>query len=97
MSRDPRTVLLEPVVTEKTSRRKDAFNEVTFVVARDANKIEIRNAVESLFSVQVLSVRTVSVRGKLKRMGRFEGKTSAWKKAIVTLKEGQSIEFFEHA
>lgn len=97
MSRDPRKVLLEPVVTEKTARRKDAHNEVTFVVARDANKIEIRNAVESLFSVQVLSVRTVSVRGKLKRMGRFAGKTSAWKKAIVTLKEGQSIEFFEHA
>lgn len=97
MNRDPRTIVLEPVITEKTSRSREVKNEVTFVVARDANKIEIRNAVESLFDVKVLSVRTMSVRGKTKRMGRFEGKTSAWKKAFVTLKEGESIEFFEHA
>ena len=97
MNRDPRTIVLEPVITEKTSKRREAHNEVVFAVARDANKIEIRNAVENLFDVKVLSVRTMSVRGKMKRMGRFEGKTSAWKKAIVTLKEGESIEFFEHA
>lgn len=97
MKRDPRTVILEPVVTEKTARKRETANEVSFKVARDANKIEIRSAVEELFNVVVTDVRTMSVRGKLKRLGRFEGRRSSWKKAIVTLKEGQTIEFFEHA
>jgi large subunit ribosomal protein L23 len=97
MKRDPRTVILEPVVTEKTARKREASNEVAFKVSRDANKIEIRSAVEELFNVMVTDVRTMSVRGKLKRLGRFEGRRASWKKAIVTLKEGQSIEFFEHA
>lgn len=97
MKRDPRTVILEPVVTEKATRDREAKNEVAFKVARDANKVEIRNAVEELFDVVVTSVRTMSVRGKLKRLGRFEGRRASWKKAIVTLKEGQVIDFFEHA
>ncbi len=97
MKRDPRTIILEPVVTEKTARSRETKNEVTFKVARDANKIEIRNAVEELFDVAVASVRTLSVTGKVKRLGRFEGKRAGWKKAIVTLKEGHTIEFFEHA
>lgn len=97
MKRNPRTVILEPVVTEKTARKRETSNEVFFKVARDANKIEIRSAVEELFNVVVTDVRTMSVRGKLKRLGRFEGRRASWKKAIVTLKEGQSIEFFEHA
>jgi large subunit ribosomal protein L23 len=97
MKRDPRTIILEPVVTEKTTRRREVKNEVAFKVAKDANKIEIRNAVEELFGVHVKGVRTVSMHGKVKRLGRFEGKRASWKKAIVTLKEGDVIEFFEHA
>jgi large subunit ribosomal protein L23 len=97
MRRDPRTIVLEPVVTEKTARRAEGKNEVVFKVARDANKIEIRKAVEELFDVSVEGVRTIAMHGKVKRLGRFEGKRAAWKKAVVTLKEGDTIEFFEHA
>ena len=97
MKRNPRTIILEPVLTEKTMRAHEKSNEVAFVVARNANKIEVKRAVEELFKVKVLDVRTMSVAGKTKRLGRFEGKTAAWKKAIVTLGEGDTIEFFEHA
>jgi len=96
MNRDPRKVILEPVVTEKSTRERQEKNQFAFVVARDATKIEIRNAVEKLFNVGVLSVRTMNVEGKMKRLGRFQGRRSSWKKAIVTLREGQKIEFFEH-
>ncbi len=97
MKRDPRTIILAPVTTEKTARHREAKNEVAFKVARNANKIEIRRAVEELFDVSVRTVRTISVTGKVKRLGRFEGKRASWKKAIVTLREGDTIEFFEHA
>ena len=97
MSRDAREIILEPVVTEKSTRQRETHNVVAFVVARNANKIEIRKAVEKLFDVSVTSVRTITVPGKRKRLGRYEGMRSGWKKAIVTLKEGESIEFFEHA
>jgi large subunit ribosomal protein L23 len=97
MKRDPRTIILEPVVTEKTTRKREVANEVAFKVAKDANKIEIRNAIEELFDVHVRKVRTIAMHGKIKRLGRFEGKRASWKKAIVTLKEGDVIEFFEHA
>ncbi len=97
MKRNPRSIVLEPVITEKSARDREKNNTVVFAVARDANKIEIGKAIEELFSVTVLGVRTMSVSGKLKRLGRFEGRRAGWKKAIVTLKEGDSIEFFEHA
>jgi large subunit ribosomal protein L23 len=97
MKRDPRTIILEPVVTEKMAHMRDTQNEVAFKVAKDANKIEIRRAVEELFDVKVRGVRTVSMHGKVKRLGRFEGKRASWKKAIVTLRQGDTIEFFEHA
>ena len=97
MSRDARDIILEPVITEKSTRQRETKNVVAFVVARDANKIEIRKAVERLFNVSVTNVRTITVPGKRKRLGRYEGIRSGWKKAIVTLKEGDSIEFFEHA
>ena len=97
MKRDPRTVILEPVTTEKTTRKRETNNEVAFVVARDANKVEIRNAVQELFDVDVVAVRTIKVPGKVKRLGRSEGRRPGFKKAIVKLKEGQTIEFFEHA
>ena len=69
--------------------------QLLFEVAKDANKVEIRHAVEKLWNVDVVDVRTAIVRGKEKRMGRFVGKRSNWKKAIVTIAAGQNIEFFE--
>jgi large subunit ribosomal protein L23 len=72
-----------------------ALGKYTFRVADGANKIEIRKAVEEIFNVNVKSVNTVSVRGKKRRRGRYLGTTSEWKKAVVTLKEGQKIEAFE--
>jgi large subunit ribosomal protein L23 len=97
MRRDPRTIILAPVVTEKMARARETQNEVAFKVAGDANKIEIKRAVEELFNVKVRTVRTLSMHGKLKRLGRFEGRRASWKKAIVTLRQGDSIEYFEHA
>ncbi len=93
--REPHEIIRRPLITEKGTGLKDHANHYLFEVARDANKIEIRRAIESLFRVKVLAVRTLSVRGKEKRVGRFVGRTPDWKKAIATLKEGDSIEFFE--
>ena len=89
------SIIKKPHVTEKTSLVSDASNTVAIVVDRDANKIEIKQAVESLFKVKVDDVRTVNVAGKVKRVGKNFGKRSNWKKAYVTLQEGQSIDFFE--
>ncbi|HEY3307152.1 MAG TPA: 50S ribosomal protein L23 [Desulfuromonadaceae bacterium] len=89
------SIIKKPHVTEKTSLGSDANNTVAIVVDRDANKIEIKQAVESLFKVKVADVRTVNVAGKVKRSGRNFGKRSNWKKAYVSLQEGQSIDFFE--
>ncbi len=89
------SVIKKPHVTEKTSLGSDSTNTVTIVVDREANKIEIKQAVEALFKVKVAEVRTVNVAGKVKRFGRSYGKRANWKKAYVTLQEGQSIDFFE--
>ena len=89
------SVIKKPHVTEKTSLGTESSNTVTIVVDIDANKIEIKQAVESLFKVKVANVRTATVAGKVKRFGRTYGKRSNWKKAYVTLQEGQSIDFFE--
>ena len=88
-------VIKKPLVTEKTTIEKDARNVVAFVVHRDANKIEIKESVEKLFKVQVESVKTATVAGKVKRVGRQVGKRANWKKAYVTLKEGSNVDFFE--
>lgn len=80
------------VLTEKGNRLREAENQYLFEVARDANKIQIREAVETLFNVSVVDVRTMIVRGRLRRMGRGHAKTQNWKKAIVTLKEGDAID-----
>jgi large subunit ribosomal protein L23 len=93
--KDPRQVIQRPVVTEKSTIEREQRNIVTFAVATDANKIEIKSAVETLFDVKVLDVRTSRVRGKLRRMGRFAGRRPSWKKARVTLRSGDAIEFFE--
>ena len=88
-------IILAPVITEK-SMMGIAERKYTFKVANDANKIEIAKAVEELFSVDVVKVNTISVRGRFKRMGRNAGYRPDWKKAIVTLAEGsKTIEFFE--
>ena len=97
MSRDPRSVLLKPLMTEKSMQRKEELNAVTFQVAVDANKVEIRQAVEKVFNVKVATVRTASHEGKWKRMGKFEGRRPGWKKAVVTLAPGHKIELVEGA
>ncbi len=88
-------VIKKPLVTEKTTLEKDARNIIAFEVSKDANKIEIKDAVEKLFKVEVTAVKTVNVAGKVKRFGKNIGKRSNWKKAYVTLKEGSSVDFFE--
>ncbi len=97
MSRDPRQVLIRPLMTEKSMRQKEELNTVAFQVRPDANKVEIRTAVESVFNVKVTAVRTASYEGKLKRMGRFQGRRSDWKKAVVTLAAGHKIDLVEGA
>ena len=87
-------IIIAPVITEKAAIQAEA-NIYTFKVAKDANKIEIKKAIEEIFKVKVVDVNTVRINGKMKRMGRYEGKTSDYKKAIVQLAEGDSIEIFE--
>lgn len=88
-------VLRQPLVTEKTVRAQEANNQYTFEVHPDANKIEIRRAVQEQFDVDVTQVRTMNVRGKEKRVRQAPGYTADWKKAIVTLAEGEHIEIME--
>lgn len=87
-------VIKKPLITEKTSLQKEAGQTVAFEVARDANKIEIKQAVEKAFNVKVKAVNTALIGGKVKRVGRNFGKRSNWKKAYVTLAEGSTIDFF---
>ena len=97
MSRSAREVLIRPLMTEKSMRLKETHNSVTFEVRPDANKVEIRSAVEAVFNVKVAAVRTASFQGKLKRMGRHQGRRADWKKAIVTLAPGHKIDLVEGA
>ena len=83
------------ILTEKGNRLREEDNQYLFEVARDANKTQIRGAVEALWKVSVLKVHTLNVRGHMRRMGRGHAKTQNWKKAIVSLKEGDTIDFFE--
>jgi len=92
--RDYRDIIVKPVVTEK-SMDLLADNKYTFIVDKKANKTEIKNAIENIFDVRVDKVYTINVKSKPKRMGRFEGKTTSRKKAIVALKPGQKIKLFE--
>lgn len=87
-------ILLAPCMTEKASAMAEVKSVAVFRVPVDANKSEIKSAVQGMFKVEVDSVRTMVVRGKIKRRGRFIGKRSNWKKAIVTLAEGESIDVF---
>ena len=99
--KSPHKVIIRPLLTEKVTKLQEEANQYAFEVAPDANKLEIRQAVEALWPVRVLKVRTQVVRGKTvirsTRKGRYEGRRKNWKKAIVTLAEGDTIDFFEGA
>jgi large subunit ribosomal protein L23 len=88
-------ILKRPVTTEKSDRQQDNNNQVTFEVDCRANRIEIARAVESIFNVRIEDVKTMRVKGKIKRRGRTLGRRRDWKKAIVTLAPGQRIAFFD--
>ncbi len=95
--KDPQSVIIRPVFTEKAMQLKERENKIVVEVARDANKIEIKDAFQKLFNVKVEKVAVVNVKSKKKRLGRFEGRTRSWKKAIVTLKKGEKLDFIEGA
>jgi len=96
MTKDPRDVVLRPLITEKSTRLKESHREVCFEIAPDANKIEVKKAVEDLFKVKVERVTIVNLKGKTKRLGRTLGRTKDRRKAYVKLKPGEKmIEYFE--
>ena len=95
MNKDPRSIVRKVLITEKGTVLRETRNQYFFEVARDANKIEIQRAIENIFKVKVDSVRTMQLRGKVKRQGRWVGKRNDWKKAIVTLGADQKIDLFE--
>lgn len=90
-------VLVQPLLTEKITELREKTNTVGFVVHPEANRVQIKQAVEALLKVKVEKVNIMNVRGKVKRLGRFSGKRSDWKKAFVTLKEGEKLEMYESA
>ncbi len=94
--KDLSRVIERPLITERGTVLRDLANQYFFQVNPAANKHEIKQAVELYFGVKVASVRTMNMRGKIKRMGRFQGKRSDWKKAIVTLSEGDTIDIFDN-
>jgi large subunit ribosomal protein L23 len=93
--KDPHQLLKRPVITEKSSNAHDEANQVAFRVPLAANKIEIKAAVEEVYSVEVLRVNTSVVHGKTKRRGRRVGRLPNWKKAVVTLAAGSTIDFYQ--
>ena len=97
MNRNARDIIIRPLMTEKSMQQKEELNTMAFQVRPDANKVEIRSAVESIFNVKVASVRTATFAGKLKRMGRQQGRRPEWKKAVVKLAPGHKIELVEGA
>lgn len=95
--RDPREVIIRPVVTEASAQLQENHRTYTFLVSKDANKVEIRYAVQQLFGVGVEDVRTANYQGKWRRVGRSLGRRAAYKKAVVKLVEGDSIDVYEGA
>jgi large subunit ribosomal protein L23 len=88
-------IIKKPLITEKATKQKGQANQLTFEVERYANKILVRNAIENIFKVKVLSVRVINVKGKKRMVGRNVGRKPDWKKAVVRLAPGENIEFFE--
>lgn len=97
MRRGPFEVLLRPLLTEKMTALRESANKVAFLVHPDANRIEIRRAIETALNVKVERVNVMNVRGKVKRLGRNVGQRPGWKKAVVTLQPGQKLEMYESA
>jgi large subunit ribosomal protein L23 len=95
MSVNVHAVLVQPLLTEKITGLREKTNTVGFIVHPDANRVQIKKAVEALLKVKVEKVNVMNVRGKVKRLGRFSGKRSDWKKAFVTLKQGEKLELYE--
>jgi large subunit ribosomal protein L23 len=92
--RSPQDVVIRPLITEKTLRLAERHNSYTFQVLRTANKIQVRDAIERLFDVKVEAVRTQNQVGKFRRVGRSLGATPNWKRAVIKVKEGDTIEFY---
>lgn len=88
-------IIRGPLLTEKTALQKEKDNQVTLKVAKNSNRVEIKDAVEKNFNTRVKQVRTIQVKGKIKQRGRIIGKKQDWKKAIITLMPGHRIDFFE--
>jgi len=88
-------LIVRPIVTEKSTALREAANQYCFVVHPDANRVEVRKAIEETLKVKVDKVHILNVRGKLKRMGKFVGRRASWKKAIVTLKKGEKLNLLE--
>ncbi len=97
MKLDVHAVLVQPLLTEKLTGIRESTNTVGFVVHPDANRVQIKQAVETLLKVKVARVNVLNVLGKVKRLGRFSGNRSDWKKAFVTLKKGEKLEMYESA
>lgn len=97
MKLDLHAVLVQPLLTEKLTSIREATNTVGFIVHPDANRVQVKQAVETLLKVKVARVNVMNVLGKVKRLGRFSGKRSDWKKAFVTLKAGEKLEMYESA
>lgn len=97
MKMDLHSVLIQPLLTEKVTAMREANNTVSFLVHPNANRVQIKQAVEALLKVKVERVNVLNVQGKIKRLGRFSGKRSDWKKAFVKLKEGEKLELYESA
>jgi large subunit ribosomal protein L23 len=91
----PYDLIRRPLITEKTNIQKESYNQITFEVDRNANRVEIKRAIQDIFNVKVASVKTIQVKGKTKQRGRIIGKRRDWKKAIVKLMPGERIDFFE--
>lgn len=91
----PRNILISPIITEKSGNQIATQNTYSFKVSINANKIEIKNAIEHIFAVKVINVNTIRMMGKPKRLGKYSGKRPDWKKAIVTLRAGDKIADFE--
>jgi len=97
MKMDLHRVLIQPLLTEKVTAMRESANTVGFLVHPAANRVQIKQAVETLLKVKVERVNVLNVQGKIKRLGRFSGKRSDWKKAFVKLKQGEKLELYESA
>ena len=97
MRADLHSILLQPLLTEKITAMRESSNTMGFLVHPDANRVQIKQAVEMLLKVKVARVNVMNVRGKVKRLGRFSGQRSDWKKAFVKLRPGEKVELYESA